>query len=386
MNKVDKSIVIWGNGDLGKHVYRLLVKNNYCVRAFVESDCSLIGKIVEGIPVISYQQLNTISNDENITVLLALKNSYNIVSVMKKLDKCKIENIGIIKPRILVKLSLNSIEDEEMGDIVWVKKEQKLYKFIPRLELNIVDGCNLRCKGCSHFANLFSKDSLYPIKEYEHDLKQIRKIGKMVRLRLLGGEPFLAENLVEYISISRDVFPEADIELVTNGLLIPKTKKNILEKIQVNNILVSISPYYPTLKMKTEIERILKEAQIWWKFEVGNIDEFSKKLTLEKSHNGKIASESCLARGCIFLKNGKIYKCPLEGLVFVLEKKFDINLDVTNRGITIYDNVDTVYNSIQKLIINPVEMCQYCLEENDNFKWEIGSEPLLKDWIGGTES
>lgn len=375
-------IIIWGSGEFGKCIYNLMGRTRQDVIAFVDSNDKLIGSTIEKVPVISFEKIERIIGKEKLLILLALRNSYNIISVLNKVDNYNIDSIGIVKPRILAKNELIILnENEETGEIIWVKKTGKKYNLIPRLELNIVDGCNLNCKGCSHFSSLFPKESVYPVLEYKKDLNQIRKAGKLVRLRLLGGEPFLSEKLVDYVLIARTIFPETDIELVTNGLLIPNIEENILEEIKKNNISISITPYLPTLKIRGEIEKRLNMSGIWWRFDGKKVQEFWKNLTLEKNHNDKKSSENCMEQGCIFLRCGKIYKCPLEGLIFILEKNYNIKFDTIKRGIDIYDNAEKLYNNILDLIKEPVEMCQYCSEEKDCTKWEVKNIPILQDWL-----
>lgn len=59
-------------------------------------------------------------------ILLALRNSYNIISVLNKVDNYNIDSIGIVKPRILAKNELIILnENEETGEIIWVKKKER---------------------------------------------------------------------------------------------------------------------------------------------------------------------------------------------------------------------------------------------------------------------
>lgn len=376
------NIAIWGSKELGIRFYHLLNNKECNVEAFVDSDSTLIGKKVEHVSVISPEQLRKTAKEKRVAVLLALRNSFNIITVLKYLENCEVKDIGIIKPRILSQnISISIGMDEEKGEIIWAKREGKKYNIIPRLEVNIVDGCNLNCKGCSHFSNLFPQDSTCSISEYEQDLKQVRKLGKLVRLRLLGGEPFLTGNLSEYICIARRIFPEADIELVTNGLLIPKIDKQILREIRINEVSISISAYVPTLRIKKMIIDTLNEFEIWWKFDKEEITQFLRNLTLDKVHDGKKSVEKCMSLGCTFLRKGRIYKCPLEGLAYVLEKKYHVKFELAKRGVDIYDAPWKVYKSILDLITKPTEMCQYCSEEEEYIKWEINSVPILQDWI-----
>ena len=372
-------IVIWGIGELGKCTYKLLNRSNSHIIAFVDSNTTFVGKNIEGIPITSYEQLKEMSDTKKVTVLLTLKNSYSIITVLKMLENCNIEDIGIIKPRILLKNPTTVIDLKD--EIIWSKKNGKKYNIIPRLEVNIVDGCNLNCRGCSHFSNLYSKDSMYSIIEYKKDLELIKGIGELVRLRLLGGEPFLAKNLVEYVSIARKIFPLADIELVTNGLLIPNINQEVLNEIKNNDISISISSYPPTLKVRKNIKGKLEKVGVWWRFDGNEIINFTKKLTLEKKNDAKISSKNCMENGCIFIRNGMLYKCPMEGLLYKFENRYGIKFATENRGVSLYDDSEKLYDRMLKLITEPAEMCQYCSEKLEFFNWEVKNNPDWKDWI-----
>lgn len=71
--------------------------------------------------------------------------------------------------------------------VIWLNEINK--PVIPYLETHIMDSCNLNCKGCTHFPNLFDKHSKVLFKQLENDIKQVAQKSHV--LRLLGGEPLL---------------------------------------------------------------------------------------------------------------------------------------------------------------------------------------------------
>lgn len=95
--------------------------------------------------------------------------------------------------------------------------------YITYLETNIIDSCNLNCKGCSHFASLFTDDDFYDAETFESDVKAISEKFDVIRFRLLGGEPFKKDNLLDYVRVAKKYFPKTHVHLVTNGLLISTT-------------------------------------------------------------------------------------------------------------------------------------------------------------------
>lgn len=77
-------------------------------------------------------------------------------SVCKELQPEDKNRVAIIKGRVYTlrkELSCDILHDE---NLLWVKDLEKIDKpVLTHLETNIMDGCNLNCRGCSHFSNLF---------------------------------------------------------------------------------------------------------------------------------------------------------------------------------------------------------------------------------------
>ena len=102
--------------------------------------------------------------------------------------------------------------------------------YVPYLETNLIDSCNLNCKGCTHFSVLFNQSEIYPLETFRRDVRRISQVCDIRLFRLLGGEPLLLKNLDRYITIAREYLPKTDLRIVTNGLLIPQVSKKILER------------------------------------------------------------------------------------------------------------------------------------------------------------
>ena len=145
-----------------------------------------------------------------------------LYSSTTKLDSaikfCKVHsfpNIGVLD-LISVKYLYNP-EDA----IHWLDPTKDGY--ITYMETNIIDSCNLNCKGCSHFSSLFTDKDFYDVNSFARDVQRISEKFDVIRFRLLGGEPFKKHDLADYIKISAKHFPKTHVHLVTNGLLILNT-------------------------------------------------------------------------------------------------------------------------------------------------------------------
>lgn len=377
-------ILIWGVTRLGRYlINNLRNSDNEVIKpiAFVDNNVKLHNTLVDEIPVISPDSLKNKYILDQIVVLLVSKSAKHIFQILGQCQKMGIANVGIVKPSILLGgmvVKLDNCNDNKR--ILWSVNRKIHNPIIPRIEVNLIDGCNLKCKGCTHFSSIYKEDSIYSISDYINDLRQIRKAGLFLRLRLLGGEPFLLNNLDDYIHITRDIFHETDIEVVTNGLLIPKTDDRIFSCIKQTGVIVTISPYSPTLKISASIIERLDAYGIMWQFEGEEVLEFSRGLTLQGTHNAKQSCEICSSAQCAFLRNGRLYKCPVDGLINDFYKHYGLDM-VRERGTDIYREEEKLYDRFAAYITQPIELCKYCAEEPEIIPWCVEHNPSLEDWL-----
>ena len=148
--------------------------------------------------------------------------------------------------------------DAETGTVL--KPEKPVLGY---LEYNVNNYCNLRCKGCSHFCNLIREPEFADIHRFREDLDRLKELfGQIEVIRLMGGEPFLNPDLGAFVSAARGAFPHAALNVVSNGLLIPKTKEEVLEVLRRNNAVVQVSNYPPTVRMGDAIRRKLEDCGV----------------------------------------------------------------------------------------------------------------------------
>lgn len=359
------------------------VKNTSCenIYYFIDNDSGVVGKKIDDIPIISFDELLQLYPEKIDTVIIAVRGTYSRLSIMNQLFEAGIYNVGIFKfsahdfgKEIIIS------SDGSSEFIVWLNQIKK--PVLPYLETNVMDSCNLKCKGCSHFSNLFKEGSRGDFEQFKSDLNQISKKSYVIQFRLLGGEPLLNGELPQYVAYSRKVFPDADINVVTNGLLIPKQDKVLFEVMTENKVGFHISQYKPTLNMKDKIINILTKNNVDYFFERGEIEQFGKNLSMKGTSDDVLAQKACISKGCRFLRNGRIYKCPIEGLIdkFAIEYNYQTVLEV-QRGFDIYDEAIDWNEKLDDYLQNPVMMCKYCAEYCELFDWEVRNRPQEKDWL-----
>lgn len=88
------------------------------------------------------------------------------------------------------------------------------YKMLPRakdrfgIEINLVDHCNLNCQCCDHFSPIAPPYYL-DIESFKKDIDRMAELTDhdIARITLLGGEPLLHEQLLDFMRLTREVFP-----------------------------------------------------------------------------------------------------------------------------------------------------------------------------------
>jgi hypothetical protein len=92
--------------------------------------------------------------------------------------------------------------------------------FIPHLETDVTQACQLSCVACNHHVPLWRKHGPRTAKpeEVARDLGRLARFIHADRWGALGGEPLLHNSLVEILSIARESKIADKTEVWTNGL------------------------------------------------------------------------------------------------------------------------------------------------------------------------
>lgn len=367
---------IWGTGNVGKYVYQQLKSNEtYSVKYFVDSNSALWGEVIEGIEIISPEQLQNVYSQQLEFVLIAFVNG---ISVYENLVDMKIKRFGIVHDRVFDEQVVMGADLCRDSNIFWYDDQKNAKPLLRTLETNIVDYCNLNCRGCSHFSNLFETGEKVPYGIFRKDLKQIAQHLHVFQFNMLGGEALLDEQITEYIKFARTTLPDSKIQLITNGLLIPKQTEDFFTCCRENHIRIVVSEYKPTVLLKDKIVEILQENQISF-FLRSNRDDFGKNIDLTGRADKDEAIKRCRESKCQFFRNGKLYKCPFEALGNKLFEHYHLDIRF-HGGVNIYDEHLDWAKLAKMLSDYPVDACRYCGEE-EKIRWNITHAPALEDWI-----
>lgn len=362
MEQAVEKYIFWGAGTHGRLAAEKFGQNH-------TTDESLTGFIDKnqtgefcGYPILTEQEIH---KDTEVLVITVDKTEFvaEIYEQAKKNGYKKIYWFTGVKQKKTGKfLPDYCVNCKNWGDLV-----------LSQAEIHVVDYCNLNCRGCAHYSPIFKKE--LPDRESRiNDIRKLKdKFSHIIKFFLMGGEPFLNPDIISYIEETRKILPDTMIQIVTNGLLIPKLSQEVWKAIYENQIVISISEYEPTHGMINRIKDILEEhdvAYILRPYE--SKTKFIKPLSLIS--DSKYEKE-CISNGCINIWNGQIARCP--NLMYINRFNETFQTVLPNQGIYELDSLDG--REIIRLMKKAVPLCDYCI--HNEISWgSCGNHPTLYDF------
>ena len=255
----------------------------------------------------------------------------------------------------------------------------------PRLdymETEITHVCNLNCRGCCGFMNIVSgEERYYALGRFTADLKRLKElfwgIGK---IRLMGGEPLLNPDLADHVEAAREIFPDCDLRIVTNGLLLPTLSKETLERVKKAGCSFDISNYPPTQKKKKEILAALGAAGVGCNFSIP-MRYFFRNLRQTPDPSPAPAFNNCIFTHCHMLLEGRLSPCSFAACTYRYNRRYGAmypetdGFDLSDPGLDGWRIVDA--------FASPHEFCRYCGSGIIPIRWQghcAAAQAKESDW------
>lgn len=357
-NKVN--ISIYGAGKQGLLVKNLIEssreKDDYQVSSFIENKIfEKLGTKLEGVDVTSlYYACEKYAHHE--IAAFVIPTSYHKADVLEMTRLLRQNNvsendiyltpINVLRPPP----PIVSIKD------ILVKRQDFVQLFA--LNIHITDHCNLNCASCCHFSDI-SEEVFVSFEDFSNDVKKLRELVENVYgISILGGEPLLAEKPERYLEKARELFPFANIEFLTNGLLYRKISDTLVDVLKKNNILFSVSLYPPLFQQVDKMVSFFKERDV--KFRILPMYSFFRTFTLKPVFNGLEAAQKC-GSFCETLRNGRLGRCNKAMYIDKLNTHYGKNLFPADEGIDLYDPALTP-TQLMRYLDKPLKLCSYCAE------------------------
>lgn len=272
------------------------------------------------------------------------------------------------------------------------QSKESLLHLVPRpcleyMILNILDHCNLRCRGCDHFACIADEYTV-PYETLHRDLDRLAEIfhGEFIeRIAVMGGEPLLHPELLDILKDVRAHFPYTTIRLTTNGLLLLRQKDDFWRVCRENDVTIVNTKYplnldFEGMKSKAEEEHVKFE----YFEETGDHivkKSFKKYINLKGDSDPVMNFVNCTVSNYgNFLMEGKLYSCPFSAQSYrIFNKKFGQKLRMTQGDyLDIYKVMDK--QEIFDFAAKPKYYCRYCTGLSSTFDW-TRSEGSIYEWV-----
>ena len=193
-------VIIFGAGEKGR--LAALEAGIENVAAFADNDPKKTGSYFQGKRVISFDEMiNMIQCGYEVAVA-----GRHLTEMALQLHENNVEDFYVM----VNKYGLKRVKFCDKGIIEF-------------LQYRIVDHCNLNCKNCGSICNAKVVHWQVELEEFKKDIVRLKQLFSFIgTFKLMGGEPLLHTQLDKIVEIVRMYFPDSEIEIATNGLLIPK--------------------------------------------------------------------------------------------------------------------------------------------------------------------
>ena len=155
---------IFGTGPFAIECAKKLEKHNIIVDGFLKlgNKSDISQKLYKDIPLIF---LNGKCLNPEIDNIFITKKPIIIGDTIEYLRNIVFKKINIVDERVLY---FDSESYEQLKS--YIDSIDLSLPFLNYLETNVVDRCNLNCKGCAHFSNIYDNNYV-DLVYYERDIK-----------------------------------------------------------------------------------------------------------------------------------------------------------------------------------------------------------------------
>lgn len=238
-------IILFGYGRQGKRLYKAL-KKDFKIVAIVENDISKQGRKTEdGISILSFNDAMLLLKQHKIIVTTA---EYHYKQIQLQLKE-----IGLVEYKDFVMY-------QQFVSEWYYKFKKKVY--ILKTDIMVTPACSLNCENCSQFVPYWRDKTPFRLNELKQDLDlYFSAVDYVMDMNIVGGEPFLYNELDEYISyLGKNYRAQIGyLGIITNGTIIPKNET--FELMKKYDIGVSISDYSKEVNYKNKIDMLCKKIE-----------------------------------------------------------------------------------------------------------------------------
>jgi len=365
----NKSATIFGVSRGGWYIMKVLEYYKVPIKHFIDNDTKKHGSYM------GYDALLPTKSDSSkfdTVVFLGILNRKNIPAITKQLGEIGYKTIYSLMDAFLfvyfTKVVNRNVDKEAYANAISLlyNEEEDKYTASPTLSYMITEKCSLNCQDCGAFVPETDNPETYTIDSIINDIKKYCSAFDVVHhIALQGGEPFLHPQLEELCQRVAEIPNLIFIDFVTNGTIVPVTRK--LKEISDNGYTVLVSDYGPASTKIKKLSTALDKHEIYYDYyRYDGNTEWSKQTPIYQRNRSPEKNtdffQQCISNKflCVQIKNGEVHRCSFSnnagdlGLIPRFESDFvRLNNDMTESERS---------QKIQKLALRKYALnaCDYC--------------------------
>lgn len=269
---------------------------------------------------------------------------------------------------------------------VLLKRPLKKKRNTLGFRFHAAEHCNLNCFGCDNFSPL-AEPEFVSVEELKRDMTRLAEIfgNNCDYIYISGGEPLMHPEIRSIMKITRESFPESDIYIFSNGILLSQQENEFWRSCHDNNIGIFVSAYPIEIDIKTiqeQAERFSVKFQWAWGENEHEREIFSiRPVNLKGDSDMKLNFALCgRANNCITLSHGRLFTCTFAPHVRHFSKYFNQDVRITESDyVNIYDDISA--DEILRKMAEPIPACRYCdlVNPERQVKWGL-SKREISEW------
>lgn len=212
------------------------------------------------------------------------------------------------------------------------------------------------------------------IEEFTETIQLLsKKLGYITkRLMILGGEPFLHPQLIDFIKIARQYMPESThIDVLTNGIALDKNIDFYSNLAVEQNVGFVVTPY------PLNYNNLFKQSYPNIGFMATRLTYQWPQVDLSGAQSNSYANCPVYTLPCFIIRDKKIHMCPFSACIHCFSDTFNQSIYPIEQDYLDLNTVDEeqLINFISK---GPEHICQFCHHSNNNnsYYWHQGVNKL----------
>ena len=241
------------------------------------------------------------------------------------------------------------------------------------LEVDLWERCNLSCAQCTHNSPYFnSTDEVYQLEQFKKDITNLAKVVQISAFRIVGGEPLLNKNLLEYVKFIKESKIADYLTIFTNGLVLSHVNNEIFS--YIDRLRISVYSNLEEKKLKVIENNIDRIKTMFPRLNVvsNKLEYFSYFNLASKNTDEQLVEK--IYNKCYYsyehrgfsIFNGRFYKCFASRKKYKFLQKHSTEENFEHLKENVQDSIlleDVEKSDLESFIAikTPLEGCKWCL-------------------------